>query len=96
MSENIYERVIFEDTKKSTQIRLTVNEFRGIEYLHIRKYYLDFEEEWRAGNEGVGFPVDFENSKELFIALLEILSLAESKELLTKHFSELVSEIYIE
>ena len=36
-----YEKVIHYDEAKETQVRLVVNEFRGIEYLHVRKYFLD-------------------------------------------------------
>ena len=40
----VYEKIIFE--KEGTeQVRLTINEFRGVEYLHLRKYYLDFNED---------------------------------------------------
>ena len=41
---SIYERVINE--KDTEQIRLVINTFRGVEYLSLRKYYLDFDEEW--------------------------------------------------
>ena len=47
--------------------------------MHVRKYFLDFDEEWRAGREGVAMPLDLSNSRELFAGLIEILSLAESK-----------------
>ena len=38
----IYEKIISETEDGTEQIRLTINTFRGIEYLHLRKYYLDF------------------------------------------------------
>ena len=41
-----YSRVIHYDEVKEIQIRLTINTFRGVEYMHLRKYYMDFEEEW--------------------------------------------------
>jgi hypothetical protein len=88
-----YSRVIHYDEVREIQVRLTVNTFRGIEYLHIRKYYMDFEEEWKPTPEGVAMPLDLTNSKELFIALVEILSLAESKTLLVEHFSEILEYI---
>ena len=75
-------------------MRLTVNEFRGIEYLHLRKYYMDFEEEWKPSTEGVAMPLDFYNSKELFSGLVEILSLAEAKQVIKEHFSDLIEDIY--
>ena len=40
----IYEKVIHYDEAKEVQVRLTINSFRGIEYLHVRKYYMDFDE----------------------------------------------------
>lgn len=90
----LYERVIHYDQVKEVQVRLTVSTFRGIEYLGIRKYYMDFEEEWKPSKEGVTMPIDFSNSKELFIGLTEILSLAESKQVLEEHFSDLLADIY--
>jgi hypothetical protein len=90
----VYERIVHYDTEKEIQVRLTVSSFRGIEYLHIRKYYLDFEEEWKPSNEGIAMPLDFNNSRELFSGLVEILSLAESKEIIEEHFSDLIQEVY--
>ena len=89
---DIFERIIH--TTDHYQVRLTVKEFRGIEYLHLRKYYLDFDEEWRPSKEGISMPLDIENSKELFIGLLEILSLAESKELIHENFYDIIKDIY--
>ena len=89
-----YERVIHYDTEKQIQVRLVVSEFRGTEYLHLRKYYLDFTEEWKPSNEGVFMPLSFENSKELFSGLVEILSLAESKNILEEYFSDILDDMY--
>lgn len=90
----LYERIIHYDSDKETQIRLTVSNFRGVEYLSLRKYYLDFFEEWRPTPEGISMPIDFTNSKEMFIGLTEILSLAESKEIIEENFKELIQDIY--
>jgi len=73
---------------------LTISNFRGVEYLSLRKYYLDFFEEWRPTPEGISMPIDFSNSKELFIGLTEILSLAESKEIIEENFKDLIQDIY--
>ena len=89
-----YEKVIHYDEAKETQVRLVVNEFRGVEYLHVRKYFLDFEEEWRAGREGIAMPLDLSNSRELFAGLIEILSLAESKDILEEFFKDYIDEMY--
>jgi hypothetical protein len=93
---NIYEHVIHYDEEKQEQVRLTVNTFRGIEYLHLRKYYMDFEEEWQPTPKGVALPLDFNNSRELFRALTEIISLAESRQIIEENFGELIKEIYPE
>ncbi len=89
-----YSRVIHYDEVKEIQVRLTINTFRGVEYIHLRKYYMDFNEEWKPTPEGVAMPLDLSNSKELFIGLTEILSLAESKELIKEHFSDLIEDLY--
>jgi hypothetical protein len=89
-----YSRVIHYDEVKEQQVRLTINTFKGIEYIHLRKYYMDFDEEWRPTPEGIAMPLDLSNSKELFIGLLEILSLAESKEMIEEHFSDIIKDLY--
>jgi hypothetical protein len=92
---SVYERIIHTSDEKQEQIRLTVSTFRGVEYLSLRKYYMDFEEEWKPTPSGVSMPIDFSNSRELFIGLTEILSLAESKEVIEEHFKDLVESIYV-
>ena len=90
----IYERVIHYDEEKHIQVRLAIKEFRGIEYLHLRKYYQDFDEEWKPSTEGISMPLDFSNSRELFAGLVEIISLAESKEIIEEHFLDLIEGLY--
>ena len=90
----IYEKVIHYDEVKEVQIRLTINSFRGVEYIHLRKYYLDFEEEWKPSSEGIAMPLDFDNSRNMFEGLTEIISLAESKEIIEEHFSDLIEGLY--
>jgi len=87
-----YSKIIVSEPYR--QVRLTVNEFREEEYLHFREYYLDFEEEWKPSKEGISMAIDFSNTRELFIGLTEILSLAESKEVIEEHFADLIQDIY--
>jgi hypothetical protein len=89
---DIYHRIV--EDGEHNQIRLAITEFNGVEYISLRKYYIDFDGEWRPSNDGISFPLDMQNTKELFIGLVEILSLAESKEIIIEHFKELLSEIY--
>jgi hypothetical protein len=90
--EEIYSRIVH--STEDFQVRLTINRFRGVEYLHLRKYFLDFTEEWMPTPNGVAMPLDLQNSKELFIGLVEILSLAESKDVIISNFKELLQDIY--
>ena len=91
----IYEKIVSENVNGTEQIRLTINEFRGVEYIHLRKYYLDFEGDFKPSKDGVAMPLDFENSKALFEGLVEILSLAEAKEILETHFKDILDKIYL-
>jgi hypothetical protein len=92
MSDEIYTRVIQETDHK--QIRLTINEFREVEYIHLREYYQDMDENWLPSKKGISMPLTLDNTKELFAGLLEILSLAECKELILEHFKELMEQTY--
>ena len=47
---------------KELQIRLTLSTFRGIEYLHLRKYFLSYDEEWLPTPDGIAFAIDFTNT----------------------------------
>jgi hypothetical protein len=94
--EPLYERLIHFDEAKNLQIKLTVNTFREVEYLAIRKYYQDFmTEKWLPSKEGVTMALDFDNSRNLFIALAEILSLAETQEVIEETFGDLIRDIYV-
>jgi hypothetical protein len=88
----IYHRIIQQTDEK--QVRLVINLFRDIEYIHLREYYLDFEGEWCPTPKGVAMALTLDNTRELFAGLLEILSLGESKELITEHFKDLIEETY--
>jgi len=91
---NIYEKLIHYNEDKEEQVRLIINEFKGAEYLHLRKYYMDFGGDWAPSNEGISIPLTIDNSKELFVGLVEILSLAESKTILEEHFKEQLDLLY--
>ena len=90
----IYEKEIHYNEDRHEKIFLTVNTFRGIEYLSIRKYYQDFDEEWKPSREGITMAIDFNNSKSLFEGLVEIISLAEAKDVLETLFKDTLDEIY--
>jgi len=91
----VYEKLIHYNEEKHERVYLTVNSFRNTEYLHIRKYYLDFDEEWKPTRDGIAMPLDFDNSRGLFEALVEILSISEVKGVLETHFKEVLDKIYL-
>ena len=43
---DLYEKLIFENEEKGFQYKLTVSEFREVQYLHVRKYFLSYEGEY--------------------------------------------------
>ena len=90
----LYEKLIHYNEAKHEKVFLSINTFREVEYLSIRKYYLDFDEEWKPTKDGVSMVLDFENSKALFEGLVEILSLTEVKGILETHFKEVLDELY--
>jgi hypothetical protein len=90
----IYEKIISENEEATEQIRLTINTFRDVEYLHLRKYYLDFDGDFKPSKDGLAMKLDFNNSRGLFEGLVEILSLAEAKGILEEHFKDILDEIY--
>ena len=88
-----YEKIIQQTDDE--QVRLVINTFRDTEYISLRKYYLDFDEEWKPSNQGITIPIDMENTRNLFQGLVEILSLAESKAILEEQFKDLLDNIYL-
>ena len=90
----LYEKLIHYNEAKHEKIYLTVNTFREVEYISLRKYFQDFDEEWKPSKEGINTPLDFENSKLLLDWLLESLSISEVKDILETHFKEKLDEIY--
>ena len=91
----VYEKQIAFNEDKHEKIFVMINTFRGTEYLHIRKYYQDFDEEWKPTRDGIAMPLDFDNSRGLFEALVEILSISEVKGVLETHFKEVLDKIYL-
>tara|TARA_R100000008_G_scaffold80477_1_gene62909 strand:+ start:793 stop:1095 length:303 start_codon:yes stop_codon:yes gene_type:complete len=94
-SPSVYEKEIHFNEARHEKVFLMINTFRDTEYLHLRKYYQDFDEEWKPTKEGVAIPIDFDNTKALFEALVEILSISEVKDVLETHFKEVIDKIYL-
>lgn len=89
----MYEKVIFENLEKGFQYRLTINEFREVEYLHVRKYFLSYEGDWVPTKEGASIPASIHNTYALLDGLLEICSKAESSDAVATYLSKKISEL---
>lgn len=89
-----YSRLIRYDEAKDIQVRLAISNFRDVDYLSLRKYYRDYEGEWAPSKEGITIPLELDSSKELFVGLLEILSLSESRQAILETFKELLDGVY--
>lgn len=92
MSEIHYEKLIYENTDKFYQLRLTVSEFRGKYYVNIRKYFLSYESEWIPSKEGISMEASMANVAALLEGLLEIVSQEEGRELITRVYNKLDKE----
>lgn len=90
--EEVYYKII--QVKPDSQVRLTINTFMGVDYIALREYYLDFDEVWQPTPKGITLPLTIPITRELFSGLVEILSLEESKSILSEHFKDLLDEIY--
>jgi len=88
-----YSRIVHE-YEDGRQVRLTINTFNGKEYLHLREYYLNFDGDSLPSSKGISVPLDLANSYELFAGLVEILSLAESRDKIMEYFSDMFEQLY--
>ena len=73
----IFSKTLHEDSEKCFQWRVTISEFRGVQYFSIRKYFLSFEGTWEPTKEGATMPLTINATLKLFLALSDILSEAE-------------------
>jgi hypothetical protein len=92
-SSELYSRIVHE-YDDGRQVKLTINNFNGIEYLHLRQYYLSFEGDSLPSSKGISIPLDLTNSYELFAGLVEILSLAEGRENILEYFKDTFDQLY--
>lgn len=89
--EAVFSRTIHYDPDKEIQIRITINEFRGSQYMHIRKYFMDFYGEWVPTKDGISMPLNISCTLSLFLALSEIMSEAE-KDLIDESLKGIIKQ----
>jgi len=88
-----YEKTIFENLEKGFQYRLTLSEFRDVEYLHLRKYFLTYEGDYMPTKEGASIPATIQNIYSLLDGLIEICSRAESVDAIVEHFGNKITAL---
>lgn len=91
-SEVLYSKLIHENYEKGFQIKLVVNEFKGVIYFHLRKYFLTYEGEWQASREGVSIPAEIDNIYNLLDGLLDVISQAEGREIIEHYYNKPIEE----
>jgi hypothetical protein len=90
MDEDIhYNKIIEENLEKGFQVRLVVNQFKDVVYIQLRKYFLSYEGNWVPSREGVSIPASIENIYNMVDGLLEICSVAEGEEVITKYANKI-------
>lgn len=89
----LYERLIYQNDDKFYQLRLVVNEFRGVQYLHLRKYFLSYENEYVPSKEGISMVAGINNIYSLLDGLLEIVSKEEAIEAISTYFSNKIIDL---
>ena len=88
MTDELYEKVIYQNDDKGYQLNLVVNEFRGKHYIHIRKYFLSYENEFIPSKEGISMEASLQNIFSLLDGLIDIVSREEAKELIHLYFKD--------
>lgn len=92
-SEVLFEKIIHENEIKSFQLRLVLNEFKEKHYLHLRKYFMDFEGNWVPTREGASMEASIHNIYALLDGLLELVSTAEGIDGIEEHFRSKISDL---
>lgn len=88
MSDELYEKLIYQNDDKFYQLKLTVSEFKDKYYVNVRKYFLSYEGEYIASKEGISMEASMHNILSLLDGLIEIVSKEEATEVINKHFAE--------
>lgn len=94
MSEELlYEKLIYDNQDKFYQLKLVVNEFKGKQYVHIRKYFQTYEGEYQASKEGVSMEASIGNIFSLLDGLIEICSKEEATDLINEYFNNKIIDL---
>lgn len=89
----LYEKLIYQNDDKFYQLRLVVNEFRGKQYVHVRKYFQTYEGDYQASKEGISMEASMSNILSLLDGLMEIVSKEEASEVIIRYFGNKLLEL---
>jgi hypothetical protein len=92
-SEPLYEKVVYVNEDKFYQLRLVVNEFRDLQYIHIRKYFMTYEGGFQASKEGISMVASISNILSLLDGLMEVVSKEEASDAIDEYFSNKKAEL---
>jgi len=83
-----YSKIISENMDKGEQVRLAVNDFRGVQYFQFRKYFLSYEGDWLPSKEGVSIPLSLDTITLILDGIADICSQAEATEIFKRYTDE--------
>lgn len=93
MDDNIhYNRIIEENMDKGFQVRLVINEFKGTDYIQLRKYFLTYEGDWQASREGISIPASIENIYGILDGMLDICAKAEGEDIIRHYAAKILKD----
>jgi hypothetical protein len=92
-SDELYQKLVYQNEDKFYQLRLVVNEFRNKQYVHVRKYFQTYEGDYQASKEGISMEASMGNILSLLDGLLEIVSKEEGIAAITEHFGNKILEL---
>ena len=89
----LYEKLIYDNQDKFYQLRLVANEFKGRQYIHVRKYFQTYEGDYQASREGVSMEASISNILSLLDGLIELVSKEEAISSISAHFRDKISDL---
>lgn len=92
-SKILVEQILHEDEEKGKQIRFVVSEFRGVAYLHLREYYLSYDEGYVPSQIGINIPTSIPSVQKLLSALAKTMADSEYRTLLEQALNEIKTSI---
>ncbi len=92
MDNILFEKLIYENTDKFYQLRLTISEFRNEYYINIRKYFQSYEGEYLPSKEGISMIASLHNILSLTDGLMQICAKEENTRLIYEHFKPILDQ----